>query len=82
MKKVILFSAVVSAFSFASCKKDRVCTCTTTYTSGGQTTTGDPDIVTYNKAKKGAAMSHCLSATSSGDNFGVPYTATRTCSLK
>jgi len=82
MKKVILFIAVVSAFSFASCKKDRVCTCTTSYTSGGQTTTGDPQITTYTKAKKGDAMAHCLNATYSGDNLGVAYTGTRTCTLK
>jgi hypothetical protein len=28
MKKVFLFVAVISAFSFASCKKDRTCSCT------------------------------------------------------
>jgi hypothetical protein len=33
MKKVILFAAVLSAFSFASCKKDHTCTCTDANTS-------------------------------------------------
>jgi hypothetical protein len=82
MKKVILFVAVVSAFSFASCKKDHVCTCTTVYVSGGQTTTSDPQVVTYTKSKKGDAMSHCLNATASGTQFGASYTETRTCTLK
>ena len=31
MKKVLLFVAVVTATSFASCKKDYTCKCTTTY---------------------------------------------------
>jgi len=82
MKKVILFVVVISAFSFASCKKDRVCTCTTVTVAAGQTTTSDPQVVTYTKAKKGDAMSHCLNATASGTQFGVAYTETRTCTLK
>ena len=69
MKKIFLFVAVVSAFSFASCKKDRVCTCTEDgYTS----------VVTYTKARKGDARSQCLSY--SWVDAGV--TKTRTCSLK
>jgi hypothetical protein len=28
MKKILVFAAVLSAFTFASCKKDRSCTCT------------------------------------------------------
>ncbi len=30
MKKITLFAVAILAFSFASCKKDRVCTCTIT----------------------------------------------------
>ena len=82
MKKVILFVAVVSAFSFASCKKDRVCTCTSVITSGGQTFTGDPNITTYSDSKKKAAMSHCLNSTSTGTDGGVTYTVVQTCDLK
>jgi hypothetical protein len=58
MKKIFLFVAVVSAFSLASCKKDRVCTCTTTYADGS---VGDPYIVTFTDAKKSAAKANCLS---------------------
>ncbi len=39
MKKLLLFVAVVTAFSFASCRKDYTCQCTTTYTNGSPTTT-------------------------------------------
>ncbi len=81
MKKVILFVAVVSAFSFASCKKDRVCTCTVTSTYGGMTSTST-DITTYTQSKKSAAMSHCLSRSESGSNNGIgAWTRTWTCSL-
>ena len=39
MKKVLLFVAVVTAFSFASCRKDYTCVCTTTYANGAPSTT-------------------------------------------
>ena len=76
MKKVILFIAVISAFSFASCKKDRVCTCNYTYTSGGFSTTGT-SVKTYTASKKGDAMSHCLNGSMTSNN----YTQTWTCTL-
>ena len=76
MKKVILFIAVISAFSFASCKKDHVCTCTYTYTSGGFTTTST-DVTTYTDSKKNQALSHCLNETGSGTG----YTFSSTCTL-
>ncbi len=71
MKKVILFAAVVSAFSLASCKKDRVCTCVTS--PGGGTT-----VVTYTASKSGPANAACLSSTETSN--GV--TSTTTCTLK
>jgi hypothetical protein len=74
MKKIILFVAVVSAISFASCKKDRTCTCTTTTSAGGSSTS----VVKYDKAKKGDARSQCLSYTTTGTG----YTTTTTCDLK
>ena len=73
MKKVFLFIAVVSAFSFASCKKDRVCTCV--YNPGGTTS-----VVTYTASKKGDATSQCLSATQVDATSNTTYTAT--CTLK
>ncbi len=79
MKKIILLLAVVSAFSFASCKKDHTCTCTYVTNPGGSTWT---DVTTYTKAKKGDAMSHCLNGTMTDEYFGQTYTTTRTCTLK
>jgi len=76
MKKVLLFVAVVTAASFASCKKDRVCTCTSSYP--GQTTTSTPVVTTYPSSKKAAARSHCLSTTTTS---GSGVIVTNTCDL-
>lgn len=92
MKKLVLFVAVVAAASFASCKKDRTCTCDWTSTqtqvttiSGGGTTTdvttdsGTNEVV-YTKAKKGDARAACLSYTTTDENSysGSGYTVTTT----
>ena len=77
MKKVLLFVAVVSAASFASCKKDRVCTCTSTFTpAGGGSATTSTQVTTYTKAKKGDARSHCLSGTSTDASGSNAWTCT------
>jgi hypothetical protein len=78
MKKVLLFVAVVAAASFASCKKDRVCSCTSvdTFTGGGSATSAT--VTTYTKAKKGDARAACLSSTTTY----VGGTNTTTCSIK
>lgn len=76
MKKLLLFVAVVSAFTFASCKKSRSCTCTGTYnttrtdvvdwqtspTSTATTTSSDAGSYTtiYTDAKKGDAKKACV----------------------
>ncbi|OFX28672.1 MAG: hypothetical protein A2X08_04560 [Bacteroidetes bacterium GWA2_32_17] len=60
MKKLLLIVAVITAFSFVSCKKDRTCTCTT---SVNGTVVGDPNITTYNKSMKGDARLFCMSTT-------------------
>ncbi|MES2139225.1 MAG: hypothetical protein V4511_05925 [Bacteroidota bacterium] len=75
MKKVVLFVAVISAFSFASCKKDQTCTCTSTYNG---VASGTADVTTFPKATKAAARANCLSSTRvSGSN-----TIVETCELK
>ena len=76
MKKVLLFGAVVAAFTFASCAKDRTCTCVNTSTAPGSVST--TDIITFTKAKKGDARYFCMSETSTTGG----YTDTRTCTLK
>jgi hypothetical protein len=72
MKKII-FVAIVAVASLASCKKDRVCTCTT---SGGGTS-----VKTYTKAKKADARAACMSTTATGTYGGVTYVSTTTCTL-
>ncbi len=72
MKKVVLFVAVISAFSFASCKKDRVCTCTGTWPGA------TANVTTYTKSTKAGARANCLSSTQT--NAGVTYT--ENCDLK
>jgi len=72
MKKLLLFVAVVSAFSFASCKKDRTCTCT--YSNGTQSFTF---VEVFTKAKKSDAKKQCIDQTTV--NGGV--TETVTCKL-
>ncbi|MES2139227.1 MAG: hypothetical protein V4511_05935 [Bacteroidota bacterium] len=80
MKKVLLFVAVVSAFSFASCKKDRTCTCTDTNTIPGSSAT--TSVKTYTDAKKGDARAACSSYSSTSDFGGTTYVFTTTCELK
>jgi len=80
MKKVLLFVAVVAAFSFASCKKDRTCTCTDTSTMPGSTPS--TRVVTYTDAKKGDARAACLSGSRTYDFGGTSYVYTSTCELK
>lgn len=70
MKKVLLFVAIATAASFASCKKDHTCSCTTT----GSTTA---DVTTYPSSTKKAAQSHCLSSTQTYSGVVV----TKTCTL-
>jgi hypothetical protein len=74
MKKITLLAVAFVAVSFASCKKDRVCTCT----SGGTA-----DKVTYLKARKSDARAACLSyKTEYVNSFtGATITEEVTCNL-
>lgn len=78
MKKIVLFIAVLSAFSFASCKKDRVCTCISTSTVPGSVST--TNITTYTKAKKADARVACLSYKYTDPS--TSYVFTTECTLK
>lgn len=75
MKKLLLFVVVASAFSFASCKKDRTCTCTTVNADGSPTTT---QVITIIDAKKGDAKKICIDKTEGTGND----LETTTCELK
>lgn len=65
MKKVFLFVAVISAFSFASCKKERTCVCTFTNPITGTKET--EDIKLDEKMTKKDAKAEC----DTGDYAGV-----------
>ena len=60
MKKITILAAVALACSFASCKKDRSCTCT--YSNSGSSDTYT-EITTYNKVSKKTAKADCTSGT-------------------
>jgi len=75
MKKGLLFVAVISAFSFASCKKDQTCTCTRTYDG---VASGTADVTTFPKSTKAAARANCLSSTYTSGTV----TVVETCDLK
>lgn len=83
MKKGLLFVAVIAAFSFASCKKDRTCTCTST-TNG----VADPEplVIVFTESRKGDARKNCLSQTNTNTynngNNTVTETTVYTCELK
>jgi hypothetical protein len=84
MKQKLLLVMCLGILSLTSCKKDRVCECTTTTTdSSGDVTTDPADNSTYKEIKKGDAKSLCQKTTevnvsSSGDT----YTSVSDCKLK
>ena len=79
MKKVILFAAV-AAISFASCKKERDCVCTDTYTPvGGAAQVGSAETVTYKDVTKSQAKNNCISWTKTDASGNV---SSSSCELK
>jgi len=84
MKKITLLAFALVAFSITSCKKERVCECTTTYTaSNGNITTNPNDNVTYKDIKKSDAKSLCQKSTDiSVDANGATNTTVHDCKLK
>ncbi len=71
MKKVFLFAAVITAFSFASCKKDYTCTCTSTAASGAAGITTSTTI----HDTKSKATTACNNLTTASAGF-------ETCAVK
>lgn len=70
MKKILLIAAV-AGLSMVSCKKDRICTCTESESTGGSSYTSNTTIV---KASKAQAKANCVSTTVT--EGGVIYTST------
>ena len=72
MKKVLLFVAVITAVSFVSCKKDRVCSCI------ADTAGATAQEITYIKSLKKDARENCMSTKQTISGTVV----TITCTLK
>ncbi len=78
MKTTTLAAIVVLAISFASCKKNRSCTCT--YSNAGSSDT-ETQITTYNNVTKKSALATCSSGTTY-DQSNPAKVQTRICTLK
>ncbi|PBQ31744.1 hypothetical protein CNR22_08160 [Sphingobacteriaceae bacterium] len=82
MKKFTILAACFSLLSLASCKKDRTCDCTTTYTSSSGNTTTSTDKVILLESKKSDAKSLCQKTTwTSVGNSGSTSTTVQDCKL-
>jgi hypothetical protein len=83
MKKILL-TAAVAGLMMASCKKDRDCVCTTTYTDkNGAVTTFPEQTVTIKKVNKGDAKTLCSKTTDvSVDEAGRTTTRVDDCKIK
>lgn len=79
MKKTLLFASVIICASLVSCKKDRVCECTSTSSGGSLSTT----TTTIKKIRKSEAKTLCQNHTytSTGSN-GQTQTNVDNCTLK
>jgi len=80
MKKIILSLIVLGSFALVSCKKDRVCTCTSSSTAPGNTPITLE--ITLLDAKKSDVKKACVKTTSDYTSNGVTYTDTYDCKLK
>lgn len=64
MKRILLLFVVLFALGVTSCKKDRLCDCTNTYTStSGNVTTDTEADVTYREMSKRRAKDLCQKQT-------------------
>lgn len=80
MKKIFLFLAIASVFSFASCRKDRTCTCVNTFTDASTgTTISTTDVTVYTDSKKHDASVYCISTSNTDTNGDKDETK---CTLK
>ena len=79
MKKVLLFVAVATAVSFASCKKDRTCSCVTSSNAPGDV--ASTEVTVWKETKKGDAKDACRSYTEQTTAPVSGYTTTVDCTL-
>ena len=77
MKKTVFIALVALTGTFASCKKDRTCTCT--YYKPWASSS-DTQVTTYNHVTKKGALATCTSGTSY-DPADPSKVENRTCAL-
>ncbi len=78
MKKITILAIAALGITFASCKKNRTCTCTYVNQGSGKAST---QITTFTNVTKKDALSNCSSGTSY--NIDEPNDMQfRTCTLK
>ncbi|MBI2720568.1 MAG: hypothetical protein HYX39_00180 [Bacteroidetes bacterium] len=80
MKKILLVAAV-AGLTMVSCKKDRVCSCTTTSTLGSVSSSSTNDYTIVKESKHISKMA-CASKKSTQTDNGVTYTYESSCKLK
>ncbi len=68
---LVSFLTLVSFLS-VSCKKDYVCKCSKTYTTGTGSSTSEHSIYTY-RDTRGRAETRCNANTTTGKDFGGDY---------
>lgn len=84
MKKIAILSVFCVGLAMVSCKKDRVCSCTTTdvvTTNGSTTTSLSTTKTTVQKIKKGDAKDLCYKNTEITNTTGYSETITSDCKL-
>lgn len=82
MKSITLLASLLIAFTFFSCKKDRVCNCTTTNLTTGAKT--DTKTIYFDSRKKDARVSCMANATQTETTSptAISPTSKKTCELK
>ena len=85
MKKITIIAVALIAVSFASCKKAKTCSCSTTYTktnSGISVSSVSTDVTSYDKISKEDANILCpKTSTTTDPNGGSPKVWATTCTL-
>ena len=71
MKHILLFTAILIVATFASCRKARECTCTTTYTSGYPTETTVHTITATKQNAKNRCEANNYSDSSGATNCSL-----------
>jgi hypothetical protein len=79
MKKIIIAAGILLSMNFIACKKDYVCECSKTRTSGGTTVTTTDGEYTFKDTKSGAT-SRCNQQEGAGTDALGAYT--RNCEIQ